>query len=136
MNRATAATVAVMISVSGTGPLQRQRGERNDAPGLERVLRLLRAPVGAGVASLSRAPDLAATHPGLPRYEAGVLHQQVGPSRHRGNVALNASYGLLFGGLAIAIAGFAEDPHNTRKFLVGFALIGGAFVVSCSTGDC
>ncbi len=120
MNRATAATVAVMISVSGTGPLQARRAELNDAPGLERVFRLLRAPVGAGAASLSRAPDLATTHPGLPRYEAGVLHQQVGPSRHRSNVALNASYGLLFGGLAIAIAGFAEDPHNTRKSLVGF----------------
>ena len=87
------------------------------------------------LAPSSRAPDLAATHPDLSRLQAGVLYQQTGPSRRGGNATMIAFYALLFGGLAIAIDGMAEDPNDAGKALGGFAMMGGAFVVSCTTGS-
>ena len=137
MHRATAATLAVIISISGTGPLLAQRAEPNDSPSLERILKLLQEESeGSVLAPLSSAPDLAATHPDLSRLQAGVLYQRTGPSRAGGNATMIAFYALLFGGLAIAIDGMAEDPNNTAKALGGFAMMGGAFIVSCTSGSC
>ena len=127
MNRATAAALAVVISVSGTGPLLAQGAEPNDSPTLERILKLLQRPEGS---------KLTVTHPHLSRLQAGVLHQQTGSSRRGGNATMIVFYSLFFGGLAIAIDGLAEDPNNTGKALGGVALVGGAFVVSCATGSC
>ena len=136
MNRVTAATLAVIISISGTGPLLAQPAEPNDSPSLERIRKLLQEREGSVLAPLSSAPDLSATHPDLSPLQAGVLYQQTGPSRGRGDVALNASYALLFGGLALVIVGLAGDPNSTGKVVGGLAMIGGAFVVSCNTGGC
>ena len=119
-----------------TGPLLAQRVEPNDSPGLERMLKQLREREGLALAPLSSAPDLAAMHRDLSRLQAGVLYQQTGPSKGRGDVALNVSYALLFGGLALVIAGLVKDPNSTGKVVGGLALVGGAFVVSCTTGDC
>ena len=119
-----------------TGPLLAQRAEPNASPGLGRMLKQLQEREGSALAPLSGAPSVAATHPDLSRLQTGVLYQQTGPSRGRGDVALNASYALLFGGLALVIVGFAGDPNSTGKVVGGFAMMGGAFVVSCSTGGC
>ena len=119
-----------------TGPLLAQRAEPNDSPGLERMLKQLREREGLALAPLSSAPDLEATHPDLSRLQAAVLYQQTGSSRGRGDAALNASYALLFGGLALVIVGLAQDPNSTGKVVGGLAMIGGAFVVSCTTGGC
>ena len=136
MNRATAATLAVIISMSGTGPLLAQRAEPNDTPSLERILKVLQEREDSVFAALSSAPDLAATHPDLSRLQAGVLYQQAGPSRRGGNATMRAFYALLFSGLGVAIAGIAEDPNDTGKVLGGLAMMGGAFVLSCATGAC
>ena len=88
------------------------------------------------LAPLSGVSVLAATHPDRSRLQAGVVYQQTGPSRRGGSVAFNASYALLFGGLAMAIVGLAKDPNSTGMALGGFAMMGGAFVVSCATGSC
>ena len=136
MDRATAATLALIISLSGTGPLLAQRVESNDSRSLERILKLLQEPEAAALAPLSRAPDLVAMHLDVSRLQAGVPYRQTGPSRRWGSVAFNASYALLFGGLAMAIVGLAKDPNNTGMALGGFAMMGGAFVVSCTTGSC
>ena len=136
MNRTTAATLAVIISISGTGPLLAQHAEPDDSPSLGRILKALRERETFVLAPLSRAPDLAARHPDLLRLQAGVLYQQTGPSRRGGNATMMAFYALLFGGLAFAIDGLAEDPNNTGRALGGFATMGGAFVLSCTTGAC
>ncbi len=47
MNRATATTLAVVISLSGTGPLLAQGAEPNDSPSRERILKLLQQPEGS-----------------------------------------------------------------------------------------
>ncbi|MCY4076570.1 MAG: hypothetical protein OXH04_14195 [Acidobacteria bacterium] len=47
-----------------------------------------------------------------------------------------AFYSLFFGGIAMTVDGFADDPNSKRKVLGGLALIGGAFAVSCATGAC
>ncbi len=128
MNCATAAALAVIISISGTGPALAQRAELNDSLSLERILKLLQEPEDSVLAPPSGAPDLAA-HPDLSRLQTGVLYLQTGPSRSKGNAAMNASYALLFGGLAIAIAGMAKNPNSTGMVLGGLAMIGGAFIV-------
>ena len=46
MNRATAATLVVIISISGTGPLLAQRAEPSDSPSLERILKAAARPRG------------------------------------------------------------------------------------------
>ena len=94
MNRATAATLAVIISIPGTGPLLAQGAEPYDSPRLERVLKLLQQPEGSVLAPLSSPPDLAATHPDLSRLQAGVLHQQTGSSRRGGNATMIVFYSL------------------------------------------
>ena len=136
MDRATAATLALIISLSGTGPLLAQRAEFNDSPSLERIRKLLQEPEASALAPLSRAPDLVATHPDRSGLQAAALSQQTGPPRRGGNASMIAFYALLFSGLAIAIDGLAEDPNSTGKALGGFAMVGGAFVVSCATGVC
>ena len=127
MNRATAAALAVVISVSGTGPLLAQGAEPNDSPTLERILKLLQQPEGS---------ELTLTHSHLSRLQAGVLHQQTGPTRRGGNATMIGFYSLFFGGIAIAIDGIADDPNSKGKVLGGLAMIGGAFAVSCATGSC
>ena len=47
-----------------------------------------------------------------------------------------AFYSLFFGGIAMTVDGFADDPNSKRKVLGGLALIGGAFALSCATGKC
>ncbi len=136
MGRATAATLALIISLSGTGPVLAQRAEFNDSPSLERVRKLLQEPEAAPLVPLSRAPDLLATHPDRSHLQAAALSQQTGPPRRGGNASMIAFYGLLFSGLAIAIDGLSEDPNSKGKVLGGFAMVGGAFVVSCATGAC
>ncbi len=136
MNRATAATLVVIISMCGTAPLPAQGAEPYDSPSLERLLELLQRREGSVLAPLSSPPDLVATRPDLERLQVGVLHQQTGSSRRGGNATMIVFYSLFFGGLAIAIDGLAEDPNNTGKALGGVALVGGAFVVSCATGSC
>ena len=111
MNRATAATLAVIISIPGTGPLLAQGAEPYDSPRLERVLKLLQQPEGSVLAPLSSPPDLAATHPDLSRLQAGVLHQQTGSSRRGGNATMIVFYSLFFGGLAIAIQRSGAGPE-------------------------
>ena len=136
MNRATAATLAVVMSLSGTGPLLAQGAEPNDSPSLERILKLLQQPEGSVLAPLSGPPELTATHPDLSRLQAGVLHQQTGPPRRGGNATMIVFYSLFFGGIAMAIDGIADDPNSKGKVLGGLAMIGGAFAVSCATGSC
>ena len=136
MNRATAATLAVIISIFGTGPLLAQGAEPYDSPSLRDFSSCCNNERGSVLAPLSSPPDMAATHPDLSRLQAGVLHQQTGSSRRGGNARMIVFYSLFFGGLAIAIDGLAEDPNNTGKALGGIAMIGGGFVVSCATGSC
>ena len=127
MNRATAAALAVVISVSGTGPLLAQGAEPNDSPTLERILKLLQRPEGS---------ELTVTHPHPSRLQSGVLHQQTGPTRRGGNATMIVFYSLFFGGIATVIDGIADDPNSRGKVLGGLAMIGGAFAVSCATGSC
>ena len=136
MDRATAATLAVIISLSGTGPLLAQRAEFNDSPSLERIRKLLQEPEVSVLAPLSRAPALVATHSDRMGLHAAALSQRTAPPRRGGNASMIAFYALLFSGLAIAIDGLAEDPNSTGQVLGGFAMVGGAFVVSCATGVC
>ena len=135
MNRATAATLAAVMSLSGTGPLLAQGARPRDSPSLERILKLLQ-PEGSVLASLSRPLEPTATHPDLPRLQAGVLHRQADPPRRGGNATMIVFYSLFFGGAAMAIDGIADDPNSKGMIFGGIAMIGGAFAVSCATGSC
>ena len=136
MHRAAAATLAVVIFLSGTGPLLAQGAEPNDPPGLERVLELLQRPQSPALAAWSDPRRLTAPHPELARLGAGVPHQRTDPPRRGGNATMIVFYSLFFGGIAMTIDGIADDPNSKRKVLGGLAMIGGAFAVSCATGRC
>ncbi|MCY4661941.1 MAG: hypothetical protein OXF93_19360 [Acidobacteria bacterium] len=136
MNRATAATLAVVISLSGAGPLLAEGAEPNDSPSLERVLKLLQRPERAGLVPLPRPRALTVTHPDFSRLQAGALHQHADPPRRGGNATMIVFYSLFFGGIAMAVDGLADDPNSKGKVLGGLALVGGAFAVSCATGRC
>ena len=137
MNRATAATLAVVVTaLSGAEPLLAQGAEPDESPSLERVLKLLRQPEGSVLVPLARPRELMATHPASSRLQAGVLHQRADPSRRGGNATMIVFYSLFFGGIAMAVDGLADDPNSKTKVLGGLAMVGGAFVVSCATGRC
>ncbi len=136
MKRATAATLAVVISLSGAGPLLAEGAERSDSPSLERVLKLLQQPESSGLVPLARPRALTATHPDASLLQAGSLHQHADPPRRGGNATMIVFYSLFFGGIAMAVDGLADDPNSKGKVLGGLALVGGAFAVSCATGRC
>ena len=137
MNRVTAATLIVVVLLSGTGPLLAQGVERNASPSLERILKLLQQPEGSVLAPVGIPAELtAATHPALTRLQAGVLQQQTAPPRRGGNATMIVFYSLFFGGIALTIDGIADDPNSKGKVLGGLAMIGGAFALSCATGVC
>ena len=142
MNRATAATLAVVILLlSGTGPLLAQgpgpQGPGlNDSPSRQRVLELLRQMEGPGLVPLSspRGPTVAG--PDSRSLQGGVPHPRTGPPRRGGDATMIVFYSLFLGGIALAIDGLTDDPNSKRKVLGGLALVGGAFAVSCATGAC
>ena len=136
MNRATAATLAVGICLSGPGPLLAQGAEPNASPRLERILGLLQQPGGSVLLSVSGARGPTVTLAGFSRLQGGVPHPQTDPPRRGGDATMIAFYSLFFGGIAMTIDGFTDDPNSKRKVLGGLALIGGAFAVSCATGAC
>ena len=88
MKRATAATLAVVISLSGAGPLLAEGAERSDSPSLERVLKLLQQPESSGLVPLARPRALTATHPDASLLQAGSLHQHADPPRRGGNATM------------------------------------------------
>lgn len=133
-NRATAATLAVAIALSGTGPLLAQ-GAQPGSPGLERVLELLQQPEGSVLLPLSSPGEPMATHPDFSRLQTDVL-QQADPPRRGGDATMIVFYSLFLGGIVMAIDGLTDDPNSKRKVLGGLALVGGAFAVSCATGVC
>lgn len=137
MNRVTAATLIVVVLLSGTGPLLAQGVERNASPSLERILKLLQQPEGSVLAPVGIPAELtAATHPELARLTADVQHQQASPPRRGGNATMIVFYSLFFGGIALTIDGIADDPNSKGKVFGGLAMIGGAFALSCATGVC
>ena len=136
MNRATAATVAVVISLSGAGPLLAQGAEPNDSPSLERVFKLLQQPESAVLAPLARPRGLTVTHPDFSWLRADALGEHADPPRRGGNATMIVFYSLFFGGIAMAVDGLADDPNSKGKLLGGLAMVGGAFAVSCATGRC
>ena len=137
MNRVTAATLVVVILLSGTGPLLAQGAERNDSPRLERILKLLQQPERSVRGPLGSPVELmAAAHPDLSRLQTGVQHQQTAPPRRGGNATLIVFYSLFFGGIGLTIDGIADDPNSKGKVFGGLAMIGGAFALSCATGVC
>ena len=137
LNRVTAATLIVVVLLSGTGPLLAQGAERNASPSLERILKLLQQPEGSVLAPVGIPAELtAATHPDLARLQAGVLQQQTAPPRRGGNATMIVFYSLFFGGIALTIDGIADDPNSKGKVFGGLAMIGGAFALSCATGVC
>ena len=136
MNRATAATLAIVIALSGAGPLLAQGAGPNDSPSLERVLKLLQQPESSVFVPLARPRELTATHPGFSRRHAAVLRQHADPPRRGGNATMIVFYSLFFGGIAMAVDGLADDPNSKGKVLGGLAMVGGAFAVSCATGRC
>ena len=135
-NRATAATLAVAIALSGAGPLLAQGAQPTESPGLERVLALLQQAERSVIVPLSGPDVRTGTHPDSSRLQTGVLHPQADPPRRGGDATMIAFYSLFFGGIAMTIDGFTDDPNSKRKVLGGLALIGGAFAVSCATGAC
>ena len=136
MNRAIAATLAVVMSLSAAGPLLAQGAEPHDSSGLERVLQLLQQPQSAVLVPLARPRELTVTRPDSWRLQAGVLHRQPDPPRRGGNATMIVFYSLFFGGIAMAVDGLADDPNGKGKVLGGLAMVGGAFAVSCATGRC
>ena len=136
MNRATAATLAIVISLSGAGPLLAQGAERNDSPSLERVLKLLQQRESSVLVPLARPREVTVAHPDFSRLQAGALHQRAEPPRRGGNATMIVFYSLFFGGIAMAVDGLADDPNSKGKVLGGLAMVGGAFAVSCATGRC
>lgn len=136
MNRATVATLAVSICLSGPGPLLAQGAEPDAPPRLERILELLNQPGGSVVLSLGSPRGSTVTPAGLSRLQGGVPHPQADPPRRGGDATMIAFYSLFFGGIAMTVDGFADDPNSKRKVLGGLALIGGAFALSCATGKC
>ena len=136
MNRATAATLAVSFCLSGPGPLLAQGAEPDAPPRVERILELLNQPEGSVVLSTSSPRGSTVALAGFSRLQRGVPHPQADPPRRGGDATMIAFYSLFFGGIAMTIDGFADDPNGKRKILGGLALIGGAFAVSCTTGAC
>ena len=136
MNRATVVTLAVGICLSGPGPLLAQGAEPDAPPRLGRILELLKQPEGSVFVSLGSPLGSTATLAGFSRSQGGVPHPQTGPARRGGDATMIAFYSLFFGGIAMTIDGFTDDPNSKRKVLGGLALIGGAFAVSCATGPC
>ena len=135
-NRVTAATLAVAIALSGTGPLLAQGAQPTESPGLERVLELLQQAERSVLLPLSSPGALTGTHPDFSRLQTGVLHPQADPPRRGGDATMIVFYSLFLSGIAMAVDGLTDDPNSKRKVLGGLALVGGAFAVSCATGAC
>lgn len=136
MTRATAATLAVAFALSGPAPLLAQGAELTASPSLERILGRLHPAERSVLLRVSGAGELTVPRPAVSGLRAGVLQQQADPPRRGGDATMIVFYSLFFGGIAMTIDGFADDPNSKRKVFGGLALVGGAFAVSCATGAC
>lgn len=136
MTRATAATLAVAFALSGPAPLLAQGAEPTASAGLERILGRLHPAERSVLLRVSSAGELTVLRPAVPGLRAGVPQQQADPPRRGGDATMIVFYSLFFGGIAMTIDGFADDPNSKRKVFGGLALVGGAFAVSCATGAC
>ncbi|MCY4029323.1 MAG: hypothetical protein OXH75_23765 [Acidobacteria bacterium] len=135
-NRATAATLAVAIALSGTGPLLAEGAQPTESQGLERILGRLQPAERSVLLRVSGAGELTVPRPALSRLQAGAMQQQADPPRRGGDATMIVFYSLFLGGIAMAVDGLTDDPNSKRKVLGGLALVGSAFAVSCATGPC
>ena len=136
MIRATAAALAVAMALSGPAPLLAQGAQPSESPRLERILGRLHPATRSVLLRVNGAGRLTVLRPAVSRLEAGVLQSPADPPRRGGDATMIAFYSLFFGGIAMTVDGFADDPNSKRKVVGGLALIGGAFALSCATGKC